>query len=498
MERDWPTLVVGGLFFLLGVIFCGVAAWSGFGDRLEAARLESDGARTRAEVLRKFIVADRTQGSVVRPKYRVEYRFVPARGEPVAAEQDLEAALWRQLAKGDALEVTYLSADPSEHRVAGAAADWTVALIFGVLGGFFVPLGFWLARNGLRGRELQQPVRAQRWINDNPPLALGAIGLVFFLPFAAAGAWWAMFASDESAEFATRSQSVAGIVVEKAVVRRSSGSSSGGSRSSSTSTHYEVTYRYQAQNIEVRGKTELDSSEWDRLKERGPIAVTYIGTAPWKHRVGGEGGAWIGPAIFLGVGVLGMLGSGYAARRGWLRRGASPAPGPKPRPQPAKETPVAPGVPARRGGNGVLAAVGGVFFCAGSALAVSGLLDLIEERRFDADGLLVEARIVDKSIEEAQRGERRSTAYAVTYRFTTKEGRSADGRAVLKPDAWERAKPGDGLRVRYLPSRPETSRPQGESRWVDVIVAVAVGPLFALLGAGMLLGAWMAWRRYRG
>ena len=54
-----------------------------------------------------------------------------------------------------------------------------------------------------------------------------------------------------------------------------------------------------------------------------------------------------------------------------------------------------------------------------------------------------------------------------------------------------------GLRRREG-GHPETSRPQGESRWVDVIVAVAVGPLFALLGAGMLMGAWMAWRRYRG
>ena len=501
MEKDWPTLVVGGLFFLLGAIFCCVAAWLFLGDRIDAARL-ADGGKARAEVLRKLIVANRTTGSSVRPKHRVEYRFVPARGEPVTAEEDIDPALWQRLGKGDAIEVAYRPADPSDHRVEGAASDWVIALVLAVVGGFFAPVGFWLARNGLRGKEPDQPVRAVRWINHNPPLALGSIGLAFFLIFAVAGAWWAMLASDESAEFASRAQAVEGMVIEKSVVRKSSGTSSTGGARSGHSTHYHATYRYFADGVEVLGTSGFDSGDWDRLKERGPIAVSYVGGSPWKHRVGDEGGGgiWIGPAIFLGIGGLGMLGSGYAFRRGWLRRGAPQPRQPKARPtQPAPAADAAPTPPAKSaGGNWIVVLVGAVFFAAGSSLAVSGLLDLFEQRRFEADGQLAEARIVDKGIQQAERGERRSTAYTVTYRFTTKDGGSAEGRAVLKPDAWEKAKPGDALKVQYLPARPEASRLQGESLWVDVIVALLIGPVFALLGALALLGAWLNWREARG
>ncbi|HEX6690142.1 MAG TPA: DUF3592 domain-containing protein, partial [Burkholderiales bacterium] len=440
MEKDWPTLIVGGLFFLLGAIFCCVAAWIVFGDRLEAARLEAGGAKARAEVLRKLIVANRTTGSFVKPKHRIEYRFVPTRGEPVTAQEDIDPALWQRLGKGDAIEVAYLPADPSDHRIEGRTTDWAVALIFGLVGGFFAPVGFWVARNGLRGKEPDQPARTVRWINDNPPFALGSIGVVFFLIFAVAGVGWASLASDEAGEFARRAQAVEGMVIEKTIVRKSSStSSSGGARSSSQSTHYHAAYRYVADGVEVLGISALDSDDWERLKERGPIAITYVGGAPWKHRVGDESGVWlwIGPAIFLGIGGLGMLGSGYALRRGWLRRDVAPPRQPKARPpQPAPAVDAPPASPAKpAGGNWIVWLVGAVFFAAGSSLAVSGLLDLLEERRFEADGQLVEARIVDKGIQQAERGERRSTAYTVTYRFTTKEGGSVEGRAVLKPDA---------------------------------------------------------------
>jgi hypothetical protein len=73
----------------------------------------------------------------------------------------------------------------------------------------------------------------------------------------------------------------------------------------------------------------------------------------------------------------------------------------------------------------------------------------------------------------------------------TSDGHAAEGKAVLKPDAWEKAKAGDTLRVQYLPARPESSRLQGESLMVDAIVGLLVGPLFALIGAALLLGVWM-------
>jgi hypothetical protein len=496
VEKDWPTLVVGGLFFLLGAIFCCVAAWLFLGERIEAARL-ADGGKARGEVLRKLIVADRTQGSFVRPKHRIEYRFVPARGEPVSAEADIEPALWQRLGKGDPVEVHYLPADPAEHGIEGMQRDWVITLVFALIGGFFAPVGFWLARNGLTAKDA--PARPQRgfvrWLNTNPPLALGVIGLLFFLPFLAGGVGWSFMASTESGEFASRAQATEGTVISKQVVRKSRSTGSTG-RSGGHSTHYHAIYRYLADGVQVVGTSSLDSDDWESLKERGPIAVTYVAGKPWVHYVGGEeSGRWIGPLIFLAIGGFGMAGCGYSAWRGWRRRGAPPPRRPEARPlqpAPAAAATTPPASPAKpTGGNWIVWLVGAVFFAAGSSLAVSGLLDLFEERRFEADGQLVEARIVGKDIQQADRGERRSTAYTVTYRFSTKEGGSAEGRAVLKPDAWEKAKPGDGLRVQYLPARPEASRLQGESLWVDAIVALLVGPVFALLGALALLGAWL-------
>jgi len=494
VKKDWPTLIVGGLFFLLGAIFCCVAAWLFFGDRIEAARL-AGGEKARAEVLRKLIVADRTQGSFVRPKHRIEYRFVPARGEPVEAAADLEPQLWQRLGRGDAVEVSYLASDPADHRIEGTQRDWVITLVFALIGGFFAPVGFWLARNGLTAPDVpRKPQRGlARWINANPPLALGAIGMLFFLPFLAGGVAWLAQASGEADQFASRAQAVEGLVISKAVVRKSSGtSSSGGSRGSST--HYHATYRYRADGVEVVGTSSFDSDDWDRLKEQGPIAVTYVAGTPWVHELGGAAsGRWIGPAIFLGIGGIGMLGSGYAALRGWRRRDAPVAPQPKARPKPRPAAPIQPPAARRpdRVARWIAAAAGAAFFFGGSSFAVSGLLDLLEERRFDADGRIAEARIVDKGIKEAQRSERRSTAYTVTYRFTTGDGRGIAGEAVLKPDAWEKAKAGDILRVQYLPARPQASRLQGESLMVDAIVGLLVGPLFALIGAALLLGVWM-------
>jgi hypothetical protein len=494
---------VGGLFFLLGAAFCVAAVWLFFGDRLQAARLE-EGSKARAEVLSKLIVADRTQGSFVRPKHRVEYRFVPARGDPVSATADIDPALWQRLGRGDALEVAYLPSSPAEHAVQGVQRDWVVAGVLAIVGLFFAPVGFWLARDALARREAPQgPRRAPRWIAANPPLALGSIGVLFFLPFLAGGIWWFLLASAEAEQFQTRARPVDGVVVTKEIVRKRSAGSSGSGGGSSSSTHYEATYRYRADSgEEIAGRSELGSDDWERLKERGPINITYVAGEPWRHRVAEEGGSWLGPAIFLGIGGFGMLGSGYAALRGWRRRGAPLAaqpkatPQPRLRPEPAAEGPAA--QPVKRGGNWIVGVAGGVFFVAGSSLAVSGVLDLLEERRFGADGKFVQARIVDKGIQEAQRGEQRSTAYTAVYRFSTEDGRQAEGRVVLKPDAWEAAKPGDGLRVQYLPSRPEASRLEGESLWVDAIVGLLVGPLFALIGAALLLGAWMSWREPHG
>src|SRR4030095_16795829 len=110
-------------------------------------------------------------------------------------------------------------------------------------------------------------------------------------------------------------------VISKIAVRRSSDSSPGAGRGFVS--RYEALYRYQAgAGTDLVGRSELAEDEWGRLRERGPIAVVYVEGRPWLHRIGGEGASWLGPAIFLGVGGLGMAGGGWAAAWGW--RGGDP------------------------------------------------------------------------------------------------------------------------------------------------------------------------------
>jgi hypothetical protein len=54
-ERDWPTLVVGGIFFLIGAIFGAIGLW-----KLYDAQRTFEGEQAHAQVLRKSIYVDHT------------------------------------------------------------------------------------------------------------------------------------------------------------------------------------------------------------------------------------------------------------------------------------------------------------------------------------------------------------------------------------------------------------------------------------------------------
>ena len=63
---------------------------------------------------------------------------------------------------------------------------------------------------------------------------------------------------------------------------------------------------------------------------------------------------------------------------------------------------------------------------------------------------------------------------------------------MLEVAAWEAARPGDRIAVRYLPREPGSNRPAGEDGWAYGIIISIVGPLFALIGAFLAWAAWLA------
>lgn len=490
-ERHWPTLAVGAIFLLIGAVLGAIGLW----HLHPAARDIGPGAqRARGEVLRKEIRADRTQGSAVRPRYRVEYRFTPQAGTPVDGAAEVARELWMRLEPGGPIELDYLPADPSSRRVEGEERDPTLWVVLALIGAVFAPLGAWLVRNGLPGAPAPEGVpprlaaRLSAWFARAPALAFGVAGAVFFFPFALAGAFWLDAVRSEQALFELRAQRTEAIVLSKSIVRKRSGTSS--SSRQTESTHYQVTYRFRADGAEVVGTAEIGAGEWDRLKERSPVGVTYVGGSPWLHRVEGDGPGWAAPLLFFGIGGLGMLGGAGAAWWGWRRRGAPPrkarAEAPAPRPAP---------VPVRTGRTRDWrwgAGFGAVFFFAGCGALVSGLLDLATERRYAAEGREAEARVTGKRVEQAERSSRKSTQYVVLYRFDAADGRAGEGRAAVEVSAWEAAKPGDRLRVRYLPAEPGTNRPAGESGIAGAVIVSIVGLAFALIGGFFAWGCWLA------
>ena len=477
---DRTTLAVGGLFLLLGTIFGGVALylWSAVEER----HLAAEGRAARAELLRKDIVADRASGSIVRPGYRVHYRFAPEQGSAVSASAEIDEALWRRLGPADPLEVRYLSEDPAVHRVESQQRDIVLPIVFGLIGVVFAPLGLCL----VLGRS-PFPAGLADWVGRSPAYALGIIGVLFFLPFAGGGAFWFEAVQSEQALFDARGQQAEGTVLSKAIVKKSSGTG----RSRSQSTHYQVSYRFQGDSgEEIVGTSELDVDKWERLKERAPVAVTYVAGSPWLHRVQGWEPGWIAPILFLVVGGAGVLACGGLA---WWAR-ARPARRPrKTAPMPAAPQPVQK-IEARKPNRGWWwgAGIGAAFFFAGGAATIDGIGELLKERRYAAEGKSAEARIVSKQIDEAQRGGRSRTDYVALYRFDAPGGAKGEGRAVLEVAAWEAARPGDRLAVRYLPGEPGSNRPAGEGGWAYGIVISIVGPLFALIGAFLAWGSWLA------
>lgn len=487
-----PTLIVGAIFLLIGTGLGGTGLYLlGAG---ESKRLEAGGRMLRGTVLHKAIHASRVDGGTVRPAHRIDYRFAPPGAGAVTASGDIDPALWKRLGPGDAIEVLYLPGDPRVHRVEGVQRDRTVALVFLLIGSVFAPLGAWLAR-GAFARTAAPPGfggRLASWLARSPAFALGVGAMVFFLPFAAAGVAWFGTKSAEESLFAASSRTVQGMVLEKAVVEKRIAAAN---RPSRPSTHYQVAYRFPAESgEEVIGTSEVAPAAWERLKERGPIGVRYVAGSPWLHRLENEGADWTGPVVFASIGGGGMLAGAIAAFLGWpawsggkawrRRRDAQvSAPTMPPRASAAR-------VPSRWA-----LAFGGIFFFAGAAAFIEGLGDLLQERRYAAEGLLAEARITGKAIRAAERSGRKHTAYVATYRFTSADGRAAEGEAILEVGAWEAAAAGDRMSVRYLSGAPQTNRAAAEGGIAGFMLVMAIGLVFVAAGAGIAYAGWWLPRR---
>src|SRR5215218_8392598 len=122
--------------------------------------------------------------------------------------------------------------------------------------------------------------------------------------------------------------------------------------------------------------------------------------------------------------------------------------------------------------------LGVVLLAAGLPVALSALAvvvhQLVEDRRFAAEGVTVQGRVLGKEIRRHSR--RRPDQYLVTYRFATAPGVEVTGTAKVAPTVWGRLREGGPIAVAYLPRTPSWQRVGGERE------GLGFGLAFLLMG----------------
>ena len=113
-----------------------------------------------------------------------------------------------------------------------------------------------------------------------------------------------------------------------------------------------------------------------------------------------------------------------------------------------------------------------------------------EEGYYEKGGARVQGIVLQKTYSQGTRstGGRggSSSKHYVSYRFTTKEGRTIEGRYDVLPGTWQNLKKGDPVTVEYLPDSPDTNRiPEQRARsltWtiMALVLLVASGVLFII------------------
>jgi hypothetical protein len=100
------------------------------------------------------------------------------------------------------------------------------------------------------------------------------------------------------------------------------------------------------------------------------------------------------------------------------------------------------------------------------AFLIFGLVFLrlsCEQGYFEKGGLRAQGVVMEKTYSPGTRStspgrHQSSSKHYVSYRFTTEDGRTIEGRYEVLPDTWRRLKEGDKVVIEYLPDSPTTNR----------------------------------------
>lgn len=151
-------LLFGGLWLGVGCLFAGVGAIVLWTESGREARLARDGTSASAVVLAKT----RRGGANREPTFSIEYRFAGPDGAPIEYTAKVDAARWRSLSEGQAVELRYVRDEPAMHAFPGERRDQRViGPVFAALGSVFAIAGALILWRAAARRALIERLRIE-------------------------------------------------------------------------------------------------------------------------------------------------------------------------------------------------------------------------------------------------------------------------------------------------------------------------------------------------
>ena len=120
---------------------------------------------------------------------------------------------------------------------------------------------------------------------------------------------------------------------------------------------------------------------------------------------------------------------------------------------------------------------GAIWLAVGLPFVLIAAFLVVDERRFETEGRLVEAMVLTKEIRH------------VTYRFDTPDHQRFEGHGDVPEATWNALTERGPIQVVYLRDRPASNRIAGESKRMLLALFAFLGGFLSLVGGTMLVGA---------
>jgi len=130
---------------------------------------------------------------------------------------------------------------------------------------------------------------------------------------------------------------------------------------------------------------------------------------------------------------------------------------------------------------------GGIWAVVGLPFLIVGIVLAVQPSRYQ-NAEVTDGTVLTKLI--TRNSKNSNVNYVVTYRFTTPDGQTVEGRATVNRDTWDRLRERGSIRVTYQPRSPGTHRVEGESGdFMLIVIFTFLGLVFGGTGSFLVYRA---------